>query len=162
MFGRRFTYFQDRLEKLERKASTAFKQEKKRCCRSGLCCWRRACSLAPGDEVKLAEFLDLTVRELFHEYLVVDTDSDEHLTVRPRRVEQMGGCYLTEDQTYDIDTPCIFLDTEKNNACKVHKVKPTEGRLIGCWMVEKDIPIPSWTRKQIIALGWNGSENDEE
>lgn len=131
----------------------------KECQRSGVCCWRRPCDLFSGDVERLAAHLGLTVQETFKQYLIVD-QLDGKYRLLPRRGEQEGGLFLTAAQTFDIDTPCIFLDTEDNN-CKVHDAKPTGGAHWSCSMSASEnaaLPKPKWTREDLMSLGWNGEE----
>jgi Fe-S-cluster containining protein len=159
--GMRSTYFRV-LGQIEQRNMPAFKRPgAKGCCRSGVCCWRRPCDLTPGDEVAIAAFLNTTPEALFKESLVVDGDPHD-LRLRPRRVEQEGGKYLTSDQTFDIDTPCVFLDTANRNACRIHPVKPTTGAAFDCTKPEKYEPEGvTWSREALMGLGWDGSTEDD-
>ena len=127
------------------------------CQRSGVCCWRRPCDLYPGDPERLAAYLGLTVEETFRRHLVVDYFKGR-LRVLPRRGQQTGGVYLSDDETYDIDTPCTFL---VDRACAVHDAKPTGGAAWHCGMSAAEqaaLPEPEWTREAVMALGWDGEE----
>lgn len=128
---------------------------KTECCRSGRCCWSGPCRLAPGDEVALAAHLGMTVQELFQKHLVVDS-TEGGFVVMPRRAEWEGGHYLTDDETYDANTPCVFLTPD---GCQVHDAKPTGGRYYKCWDNSTHKTTPpgcTWTREQVEALGWDG------
>lgn len=130
------------------------------CCRSARCCWTRPCDLGQGDPEKIAAHLGITPQELFKRDLVVDEDGAGKLCLRPRRGEQSGGVKLTSDQTFDIDTPCVFLDTKNNNACRIHDVKPQTGREYKCWEHSTNVPIPTWSEEALKELGWVGEESD--
>lgn len=127
------------------------------CQRSGVCCWRRPCDLVPGDVERLAAHLGITPAETFLEYLVVDEFGGE-LRLLPRRGQQAGGHYLTTRETYQIDTPCVFLD---GKTCRVHDAKPTGGARWHCAMSEAETRSliasdPKWTHAELVALGWDG------
>lgn len=128
------------------------------CQRSGVCCWRRPCDLHPGDDVpRLAAFLGLTPERLFADLLVVDAGV-HGLALRPRRGEQAGGRYLSDEATFDIDTSCVFL---RADGCSVHAAKPTGGAQWGCWMSAAEqaaLPQPAWSREDLVALGWDGDD----
>lgn len=131
----------------------------KECQRSGVCCWRRPCELAPGDEQRIADHLGISKHQLFAEYLVVDDAGDGRLMLVPRRGQQAGGAMLTAEQTYDMDTPCVFLDVANRNACKIHPVKPSVGAAFVCTMTAAErrrLPRPRWNEEQLRELGWDG------
>jgi len=134
------------------------------CQQSGVCCWTRPCDLFPGDERRIAVHLGVTVHELFASSLVVDDIQDGNgYRLLPRRGQQDGGRYLTARETYDIDTPCVFLDVEHGNACKIHEVKPEGGRRFVCTMTDAEIkalPSPKWTEEQLRGIGWDGYSDD--
>lgn len=155
--------WQAKYEQIRRSASPrpASESGATECQRSGVCCWRRPCELFPGDVERIADHLEVTPRDVFAQFLVVD-EVDGRLMLVPRRGEQDGGVYLRAEQTYDISTPCIFLDVENGNACKVHAAKPTGGALWTCSMSAAEmaaIPRPAWTREQLIELGWDGDRD---
>lgn len=115
------------------------------CQRSGVCCWRRPCELHAGDVERLADHLGLSPRDVFRLHLVVDRDHGGY-TLVPRRSQQVGGRFLTAEQTWDIDTACHFL---VDGRCSVHDAKPTGGVQWTCSMsvAETDrLPVGRWTR----------------
>lgn len=126
------------------------------CRRSGLCCHIRPCELGPGDPERLAAHLHLTPAELFRDYLVVDRFT-WGLALLPRRVEQTGGVFLTDLQTWDCETPCVFLAPD--HTCSVHDAKPVGGRQYACWLSAADraaLPHHPWAEAGLRALGWSG------
>lgn len=154
----------EKLVQIMKKASPrpAYETGASECQRSGICCWRRPCDLYPGDEVRLAQHLGLSVQETFKKYLVVDEFAGR-LRLLPRRGQQDGGEYLTDSQTFDIDTPCVFLRPDEQNACSVHPAKPTGGASWSCSMsqAEQDaLPQPAWTHEALMAIGWDGERDD--
>lgn len=154
--------YDERLVQIRKQAKPAEDTGATSCQRSGYCCWKRPCDLYPGDVERLAAFLGLSVEETFKRYLIVD-EWDDKLHLLPRRGQQVGGRYLTSLETFDIDTPCVFLDTSEgaDNACKVHAAKPTGGAHWHCAMsaAERDaLPEPEWTVEALMALGWDGEK----
>lgn len=152
----------ERLKEIAAKASPkrAMDSGAATCQRSGVCCWTRPCDLFPGDEQRIADHLGVAVPELFRSSLVVDNMQDGvGYRVLPRRGQQEGGRYLTSRETFDLDTPCVFLDVEHDNACRIQPVKPQGGAQFVCTLTDAEIkalPHPTWTEEQLAALGWDG------
>jgi Fe-S-cluster containining protein len=120
------------------------------------CCWQRPCSLSKDDVKNISLFLKISEKELFEQYLVVD-EIKRKLLILPRRVEQedVAGEYLQFDRTYDIDSPCIFLDS--NNLCKIHDVKSKQAKSFKCWEEEsEEDDFAEWIEEDLINLGWSG------
>lgn len=153
--------FRYQLSVLENDLNSARKQGKTECCRSGLCCWRRPGQLLPGDEIAMAQHLNITVEQLFEEYLVVDVIHGVTCLL-PKRKGQEGGRMLGWRDTYKIDTPCVFLDTENNNACKVHEVKPAACKGYQCW-VDNDAKVEdfAFSEERLRDMGWDGYNPDD-
>lgn len=129
------------------------------CQRSGVCCWRRPCEIGKGEPERIAAHLGITPQQLFREHLIVDAMRGE-LQLRPRRGQQAGGTFLTPEQTYDIDTPCTFLDPSAQNACRIHDAKPAAGASWHCGMSDAEaaaLPRPApWDPADLAELGWDG------
>lgn len=129
------------------------------CQRSGVCCWRRPCELHPGDPERLAAHLGITTQEVIRDYLVVDR-LDHGVVLLPRRVQQDGGRYLSASQTYDIETPCVFLDQSGGpGSCRVQEAKPTGGAQWSCTMTAEQMAAlhrPAWTLEELRAIGYEG------
>lgn len=129
------------------------------CCRSGVCCWRRPGALAADDVPRIAAHLGVTEAELFAQCLVVDGWGDEEMLL-PRRAHQTGGRMIGWRETYDTDSPCVFLDQENDNACRIHEVKPWSCRAFKCW--EGNGPdSPTMTTEELARLGWDGFNPDD-
>jgi Fe-S-cluster containining protein len=142
-----------KLKKIEKDNPTAQTTGKTECCNSGVCCWKRPCELNMEDVNRLAAHFKLTAKEFFKKYCCVDYHDDKYILRFIRHNEtSLAGTYLSSDQTYNIDTPCIFL---KDSLCSVHDVKPEVGRRFQCW-IENDFESPSMSYEQLIALGWDG------
>lgn len=150
--------FRIKLQSYQSEHPTAKHQGKNECCKSGVCCWRRPGALAPEDIPILAKYLNITEQELFKQFLVVD-EITGYRVLLPKRVSQEGGRMLSCDETYDIDTPCVFLDT-KDNSCKVHKVKPIACKNFKCWEPKEPDLFPEISDQKLSELGWNGSNPD--
>lgn len=143
------------LQAYEEAHPRALTQGKTECCRSGVCCWTRPCQLGHDDPERIATHLGITVAELFSKYLVVD-EIGLQLLLLPRRKEQEGGRYLSAAETFDCDTPCVFLG--EDNACQIHDVKPVGGKHFKCWDPSTGQPPEGveWTEEALIRLGWDG------
>jgi len=129
------------------------------CNQCGTCCWRRPCSLVKKDIPTIAKYLNITEKELFNKYLVVDEITWSSLVILPRRhsQEDLAGKYVPSNRTYDMDTPCVFFDDEKR-ICAIHNVKPTGGRSYGCYSKNNEHQDYSWDEEDVIKLGWNGDK----
>lgn len=134
------------------------------CQRSGVCCWRRPCELHPGDPERLAAHLGISTPDLMRDYLVVDK-LDHGVVLLPRRVQQQGGRYLTVGESYDVETPCVFLDqTSGQNSCRVQEAKPTGGAQWSCTMTPEQMAAlhrPAWTLDELRVLGFDGEVDDD-
>lgn len=129
------------------------------CCHSGRCCWSGPCELSPSDPPKIAAHLGVTETDLFARYLVVDESRfRDGFRVIPRRRQWTAGRYLTNAETYDADTPCVFLGD--GNACQIHDAKPAGGVFYKCWDPDThgEPPGVEWSKEQVMALGWDGDE----
>lgn len=158
------------LETLEKKLGpTSRKAELDHCNQCGICCWRRPGEFAgPEDLAASAKLVNMDPPEFFRTFCVVD-DLHNKLTVVPRRSGQadVAGTYLNSDRTYDIDTPCVFLNTDSNE-CRIHEAKPQACVEFKCWNPVKGAKVHSWSEEDMKALGWDGNranrwdEDDEE
>lgn len=128
------------------------------CCRSGRCCWTGPCELNPLDPPRIAAHLGITEADLFAQYLVVDERlHGPGLRVIPRRKQWPGGVFLTNEETFDADTPCVFLGDD--NGCQNHDAKPTGGAFYKCWdpSTHGSPANTVWTEEQVLALDWDGN-----
>lgn len=151
--------FRHTLETIQYNNPTAEDQKKSECCRSGVCCWRRPGELNQDDVPKLAAFLGLTPNELFAKYLTVDRYRGDYY-LRLIRADDTPGTMLSWEGTYNIRTPCVFLDTQERK-CKVHEAKPSTCAHYKCWVDEEPLPIPVWAVDQLKELGWDGVDEDD-
>jgi Fe-S-cluster containining protein len=147
------------LDIIQKRSPTAEDQGATSCCRSGFCCWKRPGALEEADIPKIANFLGITEKSLFEEYLVVDRIED--LCLLPRRKEQEGGKMLNWRETYDIATPCVFLDEENGNACKIHDVKPCDCRAFKCWEPDENAKGATVSEEKLKEIGWDGYRPDD-
>lgn len=131
------------------------------CNSCGICCWRRPCSFTPEDLKRVSKHMGMTESEFFKKYLAIDSPDGKKLYMIATRKDQedLLSKYIPSDRTFDIDTPCVFLD-EKENHCKIHEVKPKEGKAFECWVEQKpyDDPEKYVTEEYLKALGWDGNK----
>jgi hypothetical protein len=95
------------------------------------CCFVHPCALEPGDLGKIARFLDLTEKELFNRFLVLDyveVEGSKQYYVCPARKTDPSGTIVSPGWTFS-DSPCIFL---RNRRCYIQEVKPKGGRTYYC------------------------------
>lgn len=158
-FIQKSTYMR-KYNKLLNACNSAEKQGLKECQKCGLCCWQRPCSLAKEDLLPIAEFLKIGFDDLFKNYLAVDLIGHTYY-LTPIRKEQrdLAGRFILSSRTFDINTPCIFFDNENKN-CKIHEVKPKGAKVSGCWIENEKESLIKWERSDLIALGWDGMEDD--
>lgn len=164
MFGNMFAGmdFQRKLHKLFNRLHA--QEEITACTKCSFCCWQKPCNLKHGDLEKIAKFLKITPKKLFRQYLCVDTAQVKDFSITPIRKEwkSYAGEYIPSNRTYDIDTPCIFLD-EETKLCKIHDVKPGGGKGYECWNNESNPNFKeefNWTKAEIKKYGWDGNDNE--
>jgi hypothetical protein len=118
------------------------------------------------DFENMANHFKITKNELFKKYLIIDTAHAKvgEFTVTPirRQWKKYAGKYLPADATFDIETPCVFLD-EISKKCILHnKAKPYSGKMHKCWE-ENEYDIPSFTEMFLQnELGWDGDTCEED
>lgn len=130
-----------------------------KCRRCGNCCWQRPPRLSPEDLERLAQLKELTPREFFERYCVVDDPGNSELGPVLIRASQRSyaGEWLPDSETFSLEAPCIFLDDEQGVArCKVHAHKPEECRGMECWDVREHAERHAWTTAELCALGYGG------
>lgn len=139
MFGSSFfaaSNFASAYQEIEKEKRPAHVRGDLECVKCGCCCWLRPCCLVPSDVDKIAAFLKRSTHDLFENFLVVDKIRG-HLVVLPIRAsqEELAGGFLPDENTFDINTPCIFLAENSlgGTRCKIHKVKPRGGLEWECW-----------------------------
>lgn len=155
---------QDRMRLLKKQRHSADERGAKKCQRCGLCCWIRPCALTQADLAALAQHHNLGPKDFFARYCAVDTRADNELSVILLRANEQhqGGRYLTTQQTWSLDAPCIFLREEKGVcSCAAQDVKPEEGRACKCWLRADKAMSTRWTKAELMALGWDGHTDDE-
>lgn len=168
MFGNMFmaTDFAKKAKKLEKKLKGEENLEQKSCNRCTYCCWIKPCNLVKEDVEILANHFNITPKELFETYLVIDTAGVDYgkFTLTPIREEWKvyAGSFLPSNATYDLDTPCIFLNKEEKK-CSLHDTaKPKGGKEMECWNQEKEYSNYGFTKAELKELvGWDGNEDEE-
>jgi len=88
-------------------------------------CYGKPGWFKPGEAEKVAEYKDLTMEELFRDWLGVDWwDDDINVFVLAPAMDRMeaGGMYPGDPKG-----ACIFLDKDTDR-CTIHEVKPFECR----------------------------------
>lgn len=134
----------------------AIDQGKSECCKSGNCCWRAPGELTKEDLARLAVEFKMSEGEFFKSYCMVDAYDDGLILRLSRSQYTERGRMTTARETYDIESPCVFLDTKNGNSCKVHAVKPEICREYKCWEQKEQPLMPYWTQDDLVALGWDG------
>lgn len=129
----------------------------------GFCCWKAPGELNAEDLDRLSKHFGLTPQEFFKRYTIVDKSTVvTDYMLRLKRTHWDGGRMTTCEETFEVNTPCVFLDVDNGNKCKVHEVKPAVCAHFQCWNKLKELDIPNWTREQLTALGWDGVDPDED
>lgn len=152
--------YYDELEKLKKIHISAEVLHKNECQKCALCCWQRPCSFTKNDFETVVNYFNLTPEETFFKYFIVDgIGQGLMLLARRKNQEDIAGTYISCRRTYDIDSPCIFLN--KNNECIIHQIKPQEGMEQKCWdrsKINKEHYI--WNKEDLLNLGWDGIMNE--
>jgi len=123
---------------------------KKSCQRCGFCCLKQPCVPTPSEFNAVADYLNITPRELASKYAVVNEEKGGFylLWARETQTDLLGQClpyYRTFDRGY-----CIFFNKE-NHACKIHEVRPKMAKDTECWRKTTAYE-PHWTTEQIKAV----------
>lgn len=147
----------ERLEKLKLELNPADLQKKKQCVMCGFCCNCRTCIPTPKEIKKIAEFLNISVKDIINKYYAIDKNGKYYnLHIRPlgKNILDLGGKFIPSDRTWN-EGACIFLD--ENNKCKIHEVKPKSAKIMKCWEdnqeeVEKNCKVlnKSWEDKSFL------------
>jgi Fe-S-cluster containining protein len=122
------------------------------CFECAKCCFTQPCALEPEDLTKIANYLDLTEKELFNRFLVLDyveAEGTKQYYVCPARKTDVPGRIVNPDWTFS-DSPCIFLHQRR---CSIQDVKPKGGRTYYCGLLTD-------TRKNVVAYGKKRSTRD--
>lgn len=160
--GYRVEYLKEEWNKqeyIETMRPTAFGKGLIECQRCGTCCKKAPCKLIGTNLQPMADYLNLTIIELFKKYLVVDKYNGKYY-VLPVRVGQEGiaGQYMSDERSFEKGA-CIFMkEVDGVYSCSIQEVKPKQGADYKCWE-DKKRPNYSWQRNDILALGWNGKED---
>lgn len=147
---------------------TADTQNKTECCNSGVCCWRRPGTLNKEDLQRLSDLKKLTLKEFFKQFCIVDSTSlytsqtEDKWILMLKRAHQQGGVFLSSDETFSFQSPCIFLIDKK---CSVHEDKPKLCKEFKCWDKSTSSALDdvfSWTKKELEELGWDGYIDEDD
>jgi len=112
-------------------------------------CQKRPGWFLPGEAEKVAEYLKISMKELYEKYLVIDywvSDKDIDI-LSPGSKEEHGR---RASFGFAFSSRCIFL-TEPNHNCAIHLVKPFEC-LVAHHNVKND-GIHKW-----IAMQWKNKD----
>jgi hypothetical protein len=162
-FFKKLDYHKELNEIREKLGKTDTKTQKS-CNGCSFCCWQKPCNLSKEDIGIMAKHFEITPQELFKKYLVVDDAGakDGEFTLTPIRKEwqKYAGKYLPSDATFDLNTPCVFLN-EVDKKCVLHGLaKPAGGRDLECWK-EKQYVIESFTKEELAKeVGWDGDTDE--
>ena len=151
--------FGHKLQQIKFEHPTAEATGQQSCCRSGVCCWRRPGELTSEDVKRLAAHFSITPQEFFATYCVVDDIAGKRcLVLRREHQSEYAGRFLPWDETYSIESPCVFLDRQ-DHTCKVHDVKPECCQIFKCW-VGQNKEIFGMSDDDLKWLGWDGCDDD--
>jgi Fe-S-cluster containining protein len=136
------------------------------CSRCGYCCWLSPPRLTKADLTRAAEHESLTEAEFFARYCVVNEIPPDFDKLAPqiRRANwrYLAGMYLPAVQSYDLDSPCVFL--RRGKRCGLNAAKPAECAGFCCWVDGHNgyaKVYEAWTDAELRALGWDGCKEDE-
>ena len=121
---------------------------RKSCQRCGFCCLKQPCVPAPNEFASIADYLNITTRELASKYTVVNVDNGAFYLLWARETQtDLLGKPLPYFRTYDRGY-CTFFD-EKSHGCKIHEVRPKSAKVTKCWKRKPDKYEPHWTIDEI-------------
>jgi len=127
-----------RLDELEQKLKSARVRGENKCVKCGFCCHKRTCIPTPDELKKIAEFLNLTPKELISKFFAIDCQSfSDDYYVKPVgiNIKDLVGKFIPSDRTFN-EGKCIFLG--KDNNCKIYPVRPKSAKLQKCWEENKE------------------------
>lgn len=130
----------------------AKEQNKESCQNSGNCCLRRPAEINNEELSKLAQHFKITEKEFFSKYCMVDQLGNGYVIIF-RRHHQEGGTWVTIEESWNAETPCVFRET---NSCTIHDVKPRTCRKQKCWEKPTQHDVSNWEKEDLMNLGWNG------
>lgn len=126
-----------------------------KCQKSGYCCWMRPGTLSPDDVKPIADFLNISEKELSQKCLAVDQIQGQDTVVPVRKGhEDLAGEAVPARRTFD-HGPCIFLNEFKNKEgltesnCSIYSVRPEGCRGMGVCSDNKPPHLSKWDRTQI-------------
>ncbi|MEQ8187803.1 MAG: YkgJ family cysteine cluster protein [Candidatus Eremiobacterota bacterium] len=125
--------YSDTLDKRAITNPGAYELGKDECVQCGGCCWTWPCSLTQEEAEKIADYLNIPTEVFMEHYTVINNGIR---TIRRHEWEDIANKTLDGERLYDINTPCVFFDDTTRN-CKIHSVKPLEGKECRCWEEEK-------------------------
>jgi len=125
--------YSDTLDKRAITNPGAYELGKDECVQCGGCCWTWPCSLTQEEAEKIADYLNIPAEAFMEHYTVINNGIR---TIRRHEWEDIANKTLDGERLYDINTPCVFFDDTTRN-CKIHSVKPLEGKECRCWEEEK-------------------------
>lgn len=131
------------------------------CVKCGFCCIRKTCVPSPNELIKIADFLQITVKELLHSYYTIDittkaTEMEGIFYPRPINQSQLDlvGKFLFAERSFDVDK-CIFQG--KNNKCKIYPIRPNQAKITICWGVNDDAKKEAAKSEEDLYLKWKQS-----
>lgn len=117
----------------------AWRKDKTECQRCGYCCAVRPCIPTPIEFKAIAKFLDMTEKEMFNAFFVIDQLADDSQQfIFPAKTTQLDliGRFVPWRRTYD-DGYCVFyLEDEKR--CRIHSVLPYYAMSFCCWIEDEN------------------------
>lgn len=115
------------------------------------------CATHPEDLKRIADFLNLSLRECLKRYFILDyysMNEGDWFYICPKRKGDTTNI-ANYQWAFDSERPCIFLT--EDNKCQIHGIQPKEGRLFKCW--EK--PHTAQYSKKEAAIEYHKPENEE-
>jgi len=148
------------VETLAKELQPAFKKGLEYCIKCGWCCVRRACVPSVEDMVKIALFLEITVKELISKYYIIDTLTVDNVgkVYFPRHANQkqtdLVGQFLSDERSFDLDK-CIFQDDDYK--CKIYSAKTKQAMSMECWNQGEDAVKEIDKRSEKMFAEWKSS-----
>lgn len=125
--------FYENLAIIKSKRKSANDIKKNSCQLCGLCCYSMPCDLEYSDIEKIADYLQITRKDLFLQFLIIQPypNMSKYTLIPIRKKQQdIAGQFKPISRWFDME-PCIFLDEE--NKCTIEEVKPKGGLNMQCW-----------------------------
>lgn len=154
-------------KQLETELKPAYTRNARECVNCHFCCWVRPPFLTKDDLKRLGTAQQMSPEVYFKNYCVVDNINQmQGIVLIRKNQKQYAGKWLPCNETYNIASPCYYLDDV--TGCQIHSIKPKMCKSALCTHSDKekrdilnDLSDRDWSDSELNKLGWSGEKNDD-